>query len=114
MAARWRLCASTLARRVRGDSLPFPRPGATERHGGAGGQSVVEDQELGYRERLRTLEVGADRELAEPLGETAAKASGDETDGSLFFSHLQELREGDRRGSNQRPSLEPQSADSCF
>jgi hypothetical protein len=28
---------------------------------------VVENQELGYGERLRTLEVGAERELAEPL-----------------------------------------------
>jgi hypothetical protein len=27
---------------------------------------------------------------------------------------LQEVQEGDRRGSNPRPSLEPHSADTCF
>src|SRR5919107_3425231 len=39
---------------------------------------------------------------------TAATASDDGTGDSFFFSYLQELREGDRRGSNPRPS-EPQS-----
>ena len=53
--------------RVERAEVELARRGAAERHDRAGGDQVVEDQQLHDGERVGAVEVGADRELAEAL-----------------------------------------------
>src|SRR4029079_13397504 len=48
--------------------LGRPRALAAERDARGRREEVVQDQELDHRQRLRAVEVGADRELAEAVG----------------------------------------------
>ena len=55
-------------RRVCGSRLLLSHPVSAGRHGGASGQGVVDDQQLGDGQRFRTRALVARRDLSEALG----------------------------------------------
>ena len=57
----------TLSERLAGGGVGRACALAAERHARGRGEEGVEDQQLDQRQRLRAMQVGADRELPEPL-----------------------------------------------